>query len=125
MWRDAAQGRPPTRHTVGVDLAPDLHELGWCPFAMVTGKPCILCGGTRAVLSLLRGDLAAAWNFNASVLVLGTAALLVLSVEMVRGGVPAVRARIRTVTAPAGRSGVNLPLVVLFAVWWAWDLARW
>lgn len=109
-----------------MDLAPDLEQLGWCPFARLTGQPCVLCGGTRAVLSLLRGDVGAAWGFNASVLVLGAVSLVVAVVELVRGGRPAVRARLHALVAPpADARGANLRLVAFFAVWWAWDLARW
>ena len=35
-----------------------------CPFKRLTGLPCLSCGTTRAALSLLRGDLAAAFRFN-------------------------------------------------------------
>ena len=35
-----------------------------CPFRRLTGLPCLSCGTTRAALSLLRGDLAAAFHFN-------------------------------------------------------------
>lgn len=108
-----------------MDLAPDLHELGWCPFAAVTGRPCILCGGTRAVLAVARGDLVAAWHFNAWVLVFGVVATVGLTIEALRGGMTAVRARVHLlVTPPAGRS-VHLPMVAFFVIWWAWDLARW
>jgi hypothetical protein len=40
-----------------------------CPFALVTGLACPLCGGTRAAAALLHGDLAAAWAFHPLVFV--------------------------------------------------------
>ncbi|WP_350278979.1 DUF2752 domain-containing protein [Kribbella sp. HUAS MG21] len=42
-----------------------------CILHATTGLDCPLCGSTRMAAALLRGDLAAAWNFNAVVLVLG------------------------------------------------------
>lgn len=47
-----------------MDFAPSLSELGLCPFALMTGKPCVLCGGTRAALALLNGDLERAIQMN-------------------------------------------------------------
>ena len=36
-----------------------------CPFRMATGWWCPLCGGTRSVAKLLRGDLGSALRYNA------------------------------------------------------------
>jgi hypothetical protein len=44
-----------------------------CPFHLITGLDCPLCGSTRMAAALLRGDLGAAWQFNAAVLILGSA----------------------------------------------------
>ncbi|MGE5345925.1 MAG: DUF2752 domain-containing protein, partial [Acidithiobacillales bacterium] len=41
-----------------------------CFFHRVTGFPCLTCGGTRAVLSLLAGDLGVALHANPLVAVL-------------------------------------------------------
>jgi hypothetical protein len=40
------------------------HDICLCGFRAITGLPCPGCGGTRATLSLLRGDVerALAWN---------------------------------------------------------------
>jgi hypothetical protein len=35
-----------------------------CTFHALTGLPCVTCGATRAALSLLQGDPAAAWRLN-------------------------------------------------------------
>jgi hypothetical protein len=53
-----------------------------CPILALTGFQCPSCGGTRAMYSLLHGDLAAAWQMNPFVLamypvVLGFAGSLV------------------------------------------------
>jgi hypothetical protein len=42
-----------------------------CPFNWLTGLDCPACGSTRMVHALLHGDLAAAWHFNAVMLVAG------------------------------------------------------
>lgn len=78
----------------------------------------------------MRGDLVSAWNYNASVLVLGAIAVVVMASvmasDLVRGGPRAVRARVATLTGPrAGGRGTTAPMVVFFALWWAWNLARW
>jgi hypothetical protein len=41
-----------------------------CPFLAMTGHPCPLCGGLRAVHALTRGDLAGAVSLNLMVVVL-------------------------------------------------------
>lgn len=49
---------------------------GWigipCPLHLTTGLDCPLCGSTRMAAALLRGDLTAAWELNAPMLVIGT-----------------------------------------------------
>lgn len=50
-----------------------------CPFRMLTGLDCPFCGGTRAVLALLHGDITGAADYNLLVTVaafLGAAALV-------------------------------------------------
>ena len=46
------------------------HWLPPCPFHLWTGLLCPGCGGTRALLALLHGDLHAAWMANALLLLL-------------------------------------------------------
>ena len=41
-----------------------------CPFHAVTGWYCPGCGGTRAIIALFHGDVAAAWRDNAFALTL-------------------------------------------------------
>lgn len=108
-----------------VDLAPELSEFGWCPFARVIGEPCPLCGGTRAVASLIRGDLANALRYNASVVVIfGLLVLIVTS--LVLGGRLLLRGRGLVVAiqgVPSRR--VMMLEISVFAMWWAWNLGRW
>jgi hypothetical protein len=63
-----------------------------CPFRLLTGWNCPLCGGTRMGGALLHGDIAAAWSFNPVALVglLVIGALGVLWTLEAAGG-PAVR----------------------------------
>lgn len=48
-----------------------------CPFLMVTGWLCPLCGGSRMGAALLAGDLSAAWGWNPFLLALMTVLALV------------------------------------------------
>ena len=73
----ATRTTPPQTGTnpVGRYLRPSLLAVGVagglllsgyrCPFLAVTGHYCPGCGGTRAILALLHGDVAAAWHNNA------------------------------------------------------------
>ena len=51
-----------------------------CPFRLLTGWNCPLCGGTRMGGALLHGDIAVAWSFNpvalVGLLVVGTLGVL-------------------------------------------------
>jgi hypothetical protein len=42
-----------------------------CPFNAITGLQSPACGATRMVHALVHGDLAAAWHFNALMLIAG------------------------------------------------------
>jgi disulfide bond formation protein DsbB len=57
--------------------APLLLSLGnvpLCAFRQLTGKPCPLCGGTRACAALVEGNLMAAWQANPGLMPLLTIA---------------------------------------------------
>ena len=60
--------------------ARDPHEqgaYGYCPFLLLTGRPCPGCGGLRAVNDLAHGDVVAAISSNALVVALaGIAGIL-------------------------------------------------
>jgi hypothetical protein len=84
-----------------------------CVFHEVTGWECPGCGGLRATHQLLHGNIAAAWHFNAMVVLLAPAAAWFALREVVRQttgrilpGSPARPAFLWTV----------LPAFVLFAV---------
>lgn len=86
-----------------------------CPFRLLTGWNCPLCGGTRMGGALLHGDIAAAWSFNpvalVGLLVIGT--LGVLWALEAAGG-PAVRLPRRLGRVSAARwlvLGVGLAVV--------------
>ncbi len=55
-----------------------------CVFHAVTGWQCPGCGGLRATHQLLHGHIAAAWHFNAMVVLLAPVAAWFLMREVVR-----------------------------------------
>ncbi len=60
-----------------------------CPFYRLTGRLCPGCGVSRMCISLLRGDFAAAWQYNAAILCLlpfGLAVAADIAVRYVRDG---------------------------------------
>ncbi|MEV0679740.1 DUF2752 domain-containing protein [Actinosynnema sp. NPDC050436] len=81
-----------------------------CPLYALTGIQCPACGSTRMVHALLHGDLAAAWRFNAVMLVAGLPLLAWLWVRWLRSA----RRGERTPPLPAK---VGVPVVALAVVW--------
>ena len=70
-----------------------------CPLRSLTGLDCPLCGATRATHALVRGDLAAALDFNALYVAAVPVLLVVGLLWLVRGRLPAVAARASTAWA--------------------------
>lgn len=113
----------------GLALAPELDETGnLCVFAMLTGKPCPACGGTRVFLDLAQLDVAAAVQHNL-LITAGIFVALVTAMLRWRSVLATVRAADRvertlaTVAAPMTRWPMLVP--VGFVLAWAWNLARW
>lgn len=109
-----------------MDVAPDLDEFGFCPFAVVAGQPCPLCGGTRAFTALLRGDVGVALQMNAVVAV-GVVVLAAITAARLRSvGFAGVRRQLAALgTPPANPRRVNLQVTAFLVVWWCWNLGRW
>jgi hypothetical protein len=111
-----------------MDFFPELEEFGWCPFARVAGKPCILCGGTRAVFSFLGGDFNAAWQFHPIVVLLFPAGLLLLVfryIKILRS--PNTRDWRRLLFGSNTFRGAQSYsfFIVGGALMWAWNFGRW
>ncbi len=113
-----------------MDIAPELDELGRCPFGQVTGRPCPLCGGTRALVALVRFDVPRALGYNAFVAVVATILLGLGGLRLARLAVVRkqpisevlTRSRLQARTyVVAARPGVLVPL----ALAWLWNLGRW
>lgn len=81
-----------------------------CPLYALTGIQCPACGTTRMVHALLHGDLAAAWHFNAVMLLAGLPLLAWLWVRWFRA------ARDGRPTPPVSRK-VGVPVVALAVTW--------
>lgn len=82
-----------------------------CPIYMITGWQCPGCGSQRAIHALLNGDIAAAWRFNAMLLVLLPIIAVILVAELFRNRLPRFN---RAVTSPL----FVVMLVVGIALWW-------
>ena len=108
-----------------MDVAPNLVEFGWCPFARIVGEPCILCGGTRAVFSLGRGNLRDAFEFNAVV-----AGALIVSVIVLLFGLIKDRSTVELIVRIQNffRHVLDAPIwaqLAVFGFWWVWNVGRW
>jgi hypothetical protein len=112
-----------------MDIAPHLDELGYCPFALVTGKPCILCGGSRAVLALARGHVYEAYQFNVSVLLL----VLVVFLFTAKRTHSVIKSKDMRIVYPGFlvnelgdviRRNYRFT-IFLGLLWWLWNIQRW
>jgi len=93
-----------------------------CPFRLISGHPCPLCGSTRAVAALCAGDIRAAWNLNPfGVGVSLVAALMVL----IPGFANALRDTSRQIgprLTVGWTAGIS---VISFCGIWMWNVSRW
>lgn len=76
-----------------------------CPMLELTGRPCPLCGSTRAVVSLLRGDVVASLRYSPLGIVVVAAVIVAL-----------VTWRKRTWSIP------TVPLLAVLGAVWIWNL---
>jgi hypothetical protein len=98
-------------------LAPPfaLPALSLCAFKSLTGLPCPLCGGTRALQALLRGDFAHAFYLNAAAL----PALVAIGAIAILLAWEAFRGRAANWEMLVGRLRSLLPMMVtLLCVYW-------
>lgn len=111
---------------VAFDPSPALDDLGWCPFAAMTGKPCIVCGGTRATVSLLRGDVGSALRYNAVVVLLAAVAAGHLAWALLARRRLAVLPRYARLWGRiVGGGRPSAAAAALFVLWWVWNVGRW
>lgn len=111
---------------VAFDPSPALGDLGWCPFAAMTGKPCIVCGGTRATVSLLRGDVGSALRYNAVVVLLAAVAAGHLAWALLARRRLAVLPRYARLWGRiVGGGRPSAAAAALFVLWWVWNVGRW
>ncbi len=86
-------------------------HIDMCAFRLATGYPCATCGGTRAALCAVKGDLVHAWSFNplATVLVFLLPLFAILKVSRVR--TPALPPRVRA-------AAIAIAVVLIGLNWW-------
>ena len=112
-----------------MDIAPDLVDLGYCPFALLTGKPCVLCGGSRALFALFRGQLHEAYQLNVSVFLIVIAFFLFA----LKKGTLVYKSKNWELVKPSiliGELGDTVRRnyrVSIFVglLWWIWNIQRW
>jgi hypothetical protein len=85
-----------------------------CHFRRLTGHPCPTCGSTRAVMTLVRGDLVRAWAHNPLVLTLGTAIAAMLLLKL------GFRRRLRFHLCGAERWAARVVVIVAVGANWAY-----
>lgn len=95
-----------------------------CPFLMVTGWLCPVCGASRMGVALLHGDLSGAWSANPFVLLLGPVLALVWGWT----GLQLLRRRSVALPTPAGRwlerAAPWRAILLIVAPGLAWMLVR-
>ncbi|MGN6413320.1 DUF2752 domain-containing protein [Flexivirga sp.] len=93
---------------------------GFCPFLSLTGAPCPLCGGLRAMNDLTRGRVGDALTSNAAavfILVVGTALIVRWLMRRARGDAAAV-----LLTTPKVPTAIFATVMIAFTVfrWTPW-----
>jgi Protein of unknown function (DUF2752) len=85
-----------------------------CVFHATTGLDCPLCGSTRMAAALLRGDPAAAWAFNAPMLLIGPVVGVAVGYQLLAWSME----RVRLVRLPRWRLRASTQdrLIKVFAV---------
>ncbi len=89
-----------------------------CTTRRLTGVPCATCGSTRAVLAMLRGDVAGAVAFNPLTVVVLACVGVVLGLRVVWGRQVRLEASGREWTL------IALGLLAALGVNWVWVLWR-
>lgn len=100
----------------------DSGSYGYCPFLMLTGKPCPGCGGLRAVNDLTRADFVGAASSN----ILAVALVAFLAVAWVLWVGRRLRGKVdRIVTLSTNSGFVLIGVLVVFGIlrntpWGSW-----
>ena len=93
-----------------------------CPFRLLSGHPCPLCGSTRAVAALCSGDFVSAWHLNP----FGVLLAVVCSIAFLAPNLLiALRRRSNRLMVAVPKSVTGMLVVAAFVEIWAWNLSRW
>lgn len=111
----------------GSGLASHAPSPATCMFKAVTHVPCPSCGATRAILLLLRGDIAGSLALN-PIGVFLFAALVVLPVWLLADIIMKGKSLMRCYTGAEcmlrRKAWVSVPLIVLVIANWFWNILK-
>ncbi len=82
-----------------------------CPFLVLTGLKCPGCGSQRVIHSLLNGDIAAAWHYNAFMVAALPIVVLYSYAELTRTRRPALYNRLNS-------PSVIWTIFAIVVLWW-------
>jgi hypothetical protein len=109
-----------------IDKSWSAHVGTVCILKKTTGIPCPSCGSTRSMLSLIHGDIAAAWFWNPfGFLIL--AGLLVVPLWLTHDVIRKQRTLMsayRSIETLVQRKFVAWPLVIVVLLNWFWNIYK-
>jgi hypothetical protein len=93
-----------------------------CPFRLISGHPCPLCGSTRAVAALCAGDIRAALNLNPFGVILSLVAAFMVLIPGFATALSDTSLRLSSRLTVGWTAGIS---VISFCGIWMWNVSRW
>jgi len=109
-----------------IDKSWSAHVGSICILKKTTGFPCPSCGSTRSMLSLLQGDVVAAWFWNPFGFLI-FAGLMIAPFWMMHDVVRKQRTMLtvyQTMEAQLQRKIVAWPMVIMVLLNWCWNIYK-
>jgi hypothetical protein len=92
-----------------------------CIFRLVTGIPCLTCGGTRCIVALSNFDIAASFHYN-PLIMLTLIGLILFSLIIFAGII--FRRRLAITLSPLEKRGLRISAILLVAANWVYLIIR-